>query len=92
MKVDKHQILLIRLYQCRQSDMVEQSLKKVELPFRVKYYDNPDFREIIEKFRIKVSPGIVVGEPSINPYDIIGKCKIKNPEQLERHLKELLRK
>ena len=97
MKVDKymsvkHQILLIRSHKCRKSDIIERFLKNAGLPYSVKYLDDPDVKKLIEKFGIKASPGIIIGRQSINPYDVIEKCTIKNPEQLERHLRELLHK
>ena len=72
----KHQILLIRSPKCRKSNIVEHFLKNANSPYSVKYLDDPSVKGLVEKFQIKASPGIIIGEQSINPYDIIDKCKI----------------
>jgi len=57
----------------------------------VKFLDDPGSQEIIEKFGIKASPGIIVAEQSVNPYEIIKQCKIIKPEQLKNRFNELLK-
>ena len=80
------QIILIRSHKCRKSDLVERFLKETELPYTVKFLDDPGVKEIVEQFGIKASPGIIVGNRSLNPYEIIKGCKIPEPEQLKTYL------
>jgi arsenate reductase-like glutaredoxin family protein len=60
------QILLIRSQKCCKSNHVERFLEESGLPYVVKYVDDPGAEEIIEKFGIKASPGIILGEQPIN--------------------------
>lgn len=84
-------ILILRTYKCRKSDIIINFLKEENIPHIVRYLDrDEEAQRIAKKFKIMASPGIIVNNQSVNPYHLVEKCRVKEPEKTKRMFQQLL--
>ncbi len=84
-------VTIIRNRKCRKSDIVVRFLEKEKIPFKVFYLGEDKIAdELANKHSILSSPGVIIRNKLINPYDLIAQCKVKDPEAAKKLLKKLL--
>jgi len=84
-------ILILRTRKCRKSDVIINFLKNENIPHTVRYLDNDaEARQLAEKHNILASPGIIVNNQSVNPYHLVERCQVKEPEKTKKMFQQLL--
>ncbi len=84
-------ILIIRTQQCRKSDVIIRFLKENNVPHEIKYVEtDPEAQRLFKAFNLKASPGIIINNQSVNPYGLVERCKVKEPEKTKKLFEELL--
>ena len=92
MPENSNKVLILRTKRCRKSDVVIRFLEEENIPFEVKYLEtDPEAQRLAKEFGIQSSPGIIVnGQLLFNPYQLIEKCRIKEPDKAKQRIQELL--
>lgn len=89
--MNNQSITILRTRQCRRSDLIIKFLQAEKIPHTVKSLeDDPAAQRLAQKFDIRSSPGIIVNDQVVNPYQIIGNCQIKDREKAKELLENLL--
>lgn len=90
-KPDASEVLILRTRRCRKSDAVIRFLEKENIPHRVLPLEE-DFQaqELARQWNIKSSPGILVGNQTINVTEILKNCQIQNPEKTKQMFLSML--
>jgi len=84
-------VTIIRNRKCRKSDIVVRFLEKEKIPFKAFYLGEDKIAdELAKKYNILSSPGIIIGEKTINPYDLIAHCKVRDPASVKKLFERLL--
>ena len=84
-------VTVIRNKKCRKSDIVVRFLEKEEIPFKAFYLGKDRIAdELARKFSILSSPGIIIGKKTINPYDLIAHCRVRDPASAKKLFEGLL--
>ena len=84
-------VTIIRNKNCRKSDIVVRFLGKEKIPFKTFYLGKDRIAdELARKYSILSSPGIIIGKKTINPYELIAQCKIKDPDSAKKLFERLL--
>jgi arsenate reductase-like glutaredoxin family protein len=84
-------ITIIRNRKCRKSDIVVRFLEKEKIPFKAFYLGEDKIAdELAKKYSILSSPGIIIGKKTINPYDLLAHCKVKDPDSTKKLFEKLL--
>lgn len=84
-------IQILRTTKCRKSDVIINFLKNENIPHTVLYLDrNEEAAQLAKKHNILASPGILVNGQSLNPYHLIERCQVKDPEKTKEELQQLL--
>lgn len=86
-------VTIIRNRKCRKSDIVVRFLEKEKIPFKTIYLGEDKVADALaQKYSILSSPGIIIGKKTINPYDLIAYCKVKDPDSAKKLFDRLLSK
>ncbi len=84
-------VLIVRNRRCRKSDVVVRFLEQEGIPHRVLYLgEDTEADALAQQYNLKASPGIIVNGESVNPYHLVEKCRIKDPENAKKRLRQLL--
>ncbi len=84
-------IMILRTRQCRRSDLIIKFLQAEKIPYTVKSLeDDPEAQRLAQQFDIRSSPGIIVNEQVVNPYQMIENCQIKDRAKARQLLENLL--
>jgi arsenate reductase-like glutaredoxin family protein len=84
-------VTIIRNRKCRKSDIVVRFLEKEKIPFKAFYLGEDKIAdELAKKYSILSSPGIIIGKKTINPYDLLAHCKVKDPDLTKKLVLKLL--
>ena len=90
-KMPARTVTIVRNRQCRKSDIVVRFLEKEKIPFKAFYLGKDRIAdELARKYSILSSPGIIIGKKTINPYDLIAQCKVKDPASAKKLIERLL--
>ena len=90
-KIPARTVTIIRNRKCRKSDIVVRFLEKEKIPFKAFYLGEDRIAdELARKYSILSSPGIIIGKKTINPYDLIAQCKVKDPASAKKLFERLL--
>lgn len=67
---------------CRRSRKILKYLQAHHIPFQRVELDSPEGEQLMEKHHFLASPGILVDEVSINPYDVLIQleCRVNEPK------------
>jgi glutaredoxin len=71
-------ITLLPLKDCRRSKKLLGYLQENNIPFKRIDLESPEGKELMEKHQFLSSPGILVDDVSINPYDVLipEQCRV----------------
>jgi glutaredoxin len=71
-------ITLLPLKDCRRSKKLLGYLQENKIPFKRIDLESPEGKELMEKHQFLSSPGILVDDVSINPYDVLipEQCRV----------------
>ena len=84
-------ILILRTRKCRKSDVIIRFLNEYNIPHIIKYVeDDKEAQELFKKFNLKASPGIIINNHIVNPYNLIENCRVKAPKQTKDKFLKLL--
>ena len=76
-----HRIVILRNRKCRKSDVVVRFLGQEQMSFEVLYLgEKTEADELAKQYGILASPGIILNGTSVNPYELVERCKLKDPE------------
>ncbi len=90
-KASDRTVTIIRNRKCRKSDIVVRFLEKEKIPFRAFYLGEDRIAdELARKYSILSSPGIIIGKKTINPYELVAQCKVKDPDSAKKLFERLL--
>ena len=90
-KASERTVTIIRNRKCRKSDIVVRFLEKEKIPFKAFYLGEDRIAdELARKYSILSSPGIIIGRKTINPYELIAQCKVKDPVSAKKLFERLL--
>lgn len=67
---------------CRRSRKILEYLLAKKIPFQRIELDSPEGEQLMAKHHFLASPGILVDEVSVNPYDLLiqPECRINEPK------------
>ncbi len=84
-------VTLLRTRQCRKSDVVLRFLRENNIPHEILYMEtDPQAQRLAKKFNIMASPGIIIGDKALNPYELVARCQVKKPEETRALFRKLL--
>ena len=84
-------VTIIRNRKCRKSDIVVRFLEKEKIPFKAFYLGEDGIADdLAQKYSILSSPGIIIGKKTINPYELIAHCKVKDSASTKKLFERLL--
>ncbi|MGB9736108.1 MAG: hypothetical protein ACPL1H_07745 [bacterium] len=90
-KIPARTVTIIRNRKCRKSDIVVRFLERAKIPFKAFYLgEDRVVYELARKYNILSSPGIIIGKKTINPYNLIAQCKVKNHNSTRKLFEKLL--
>lgn len=80
-----HRIVVLPAPGCRRSNKILTYLQQHGIPFTRIDLDSPEGQALAVQHEMRASPGILIDENSINPFDLLQQpdCKIKE-ETLKR--------
>ncbi|OPX32875.1 hypothetical protein B1H10_06840 [candidate division KSB1 bacterium 4484_188] len=88
---DGKKVLILRSNKCRKSDAIVNFLEREQIPHRVKILDkDPEAQNLAQEFHIQASPGIIINNQSVNPYNLVERCQVKDRENTKRLFRRLL--
>ncbi len=77
-----NKIIIVRTKKCRKSDVMLRFLRENNIPHEVKFVEtDPEAKRLWGKFNLKASPGIIIGEKTFNPYELVKNCRVQQPEK-----------
>ncbi len=86
-----NKVTIVRNRKCRKSDVIVRFLEEDKIPFEVHYLGEEKIaNELARKYGILASPGIIIGKKTVNPYELIEYCRVKNPEATREHFDKLI--
>ncbi len=86
-----HGIVIVRNRKCRKSDVVVRFLGQEQMAFEVLYLgEDKEADELAKKYGILASPGIIINGTTINPYQLVEHCKVKDSEGTKKIFLQLL--
>lgn len=70
---------------CKRSERIISFLKEHEIPYREVPSEIQEGQQLQEKYQFRASPGIIVDQASINPYQILVRkeCRVDEIKALE---------
>ncbi len=87
----ENKILILRTRRCRKSDVVTRFLSEHNIPHDIKYVEEDrEAQELFKKFGLKASPGIIINGQTVNPYNLVERCKVKAPAETKEKFLRLL--
>ena len=90
-KISDRNVTIIRNRKCRKSDIVVRFLEKEKIPFKAFYLGEDRIAdELAQKNNILSSPGIIIGRKTINPYELIAQCNVKDPASAKKLFERFL--
>lgn len=78
------EIIILPYTNCLRSKKVLDFLKKQEIPFREVSPDSQEGQLLYKQYHFRASPGIIVDQENINPYDFLvwKECRIDEEKAL----------
>ena len=78
-------ITIVRNRKCRKSDAIVRFLEQEKIPFELFYLGEEMIADdLARKYGILTSPGIIIGGKTVNPYDLVEHCKVKDPDSTKK--------
>ena len=78
-------IIIIPYPGCKRSERIISFLKEHEIPYREVPSETQEGQQLHDQYQFRASPGIVVDQASINPYQILVRkeCRMDEKKALE---------
>jgi arsenate reductase-like glutaredoxin family protein len=74
-------ITIIPYPNCKRSERIISFLKEHEIPFREILSESPEGKLLQDQYQFRASPGIIVNQTSINPYQILVRKECRGDEK-----------